>query len=206
MVAISEGLATHGYAVVADYFDARMCQRLQHETLALQTDAAAVDAGIGRAEGHTHAADIRRARIRWLDSSTSAQVEFLAAAELLRLALNRNLFLGLLGFEAHLALTPVGGFYARHIDSFAGRRNRIVSVVAYLNDAWQAADGGCLRIWPPSGTDHPPDHPTRINLASFDVRPESATLVLMLSETVPHQVLSSLRPRASIAGWFSARS
>jgi SM-20-related protein len=205
VVAIAEGFAANGYAVVADYFDATVCQRLQLEAQALAADATAIDAGIGRGEGHTHASEIRQARIRWLDSSTAAQVEFLAATEALRLALNQHLFLGLLGFEAQLALTPSGGFYARHIDSFAGRSNRIVSLVAYLNDDWRVEDGGCLRVWPPDALGNPHSGSAQTPAAAFDVTPASRTLVLMRSETVPHQVLSSFRPRASIAGWFSGR-
>ena len=56
--------------------------------------------------------------------------------------LNRALFLGLRSFEAQLAFTPTGGFYKRHLDSFAGARNRIVSLVAYLDADWHPEDGG----------------------------------------------------------------
>ena len=203
-VAVIEHLATEGYAVVEGYFDPILCHDLQLEAEALASDPTAIDAGIGRGAGHYHAGGIRRARILWLDAGTPAQVAFMAAAEVLRLALNRQLFLGLLDFEAQLALTPVGGFYARHLDGFQGRRNRVVSLIAYLNEDWQREDGGCLRIWPLNDADPRRNSSCTIS-GSIDVMPARTTLVLMLSETVSHEVLVSLRPRASIAGWFSGR-
>jgi SM-20-related protein len=187
---LMDRLAHDGYALAA-------------EAGALETDAAAIDAGVGRntaetagrASAHAHDGTVRRARIRWLDDTTDAQHTFLVQTERLRLELNRTLYLGLGSFEAQLALTPVDGFYARHVDSFHGTQNRIVSLVAYLSANWDVADGGCLRIWPENETHG--DEPARC-----DVVPHCATLVLMLSETIPHAVLPTRRARASIAGWF----
>ena len=184
-------LASHGFAVAETFFDRDLCRLLEVETAALATDPTAIDAGVGRDGGHVTDPSIRRARIRWLDGQTAAQKHFLAEAEYLRTAINQALFLGLFSFEAQFALTPSGGFYARHVDSFAGRRNRIVSLVAYLSPDWRQEDGGCLRIWPSEGAP-----------SFIDIVPQCGTLVLMLSEEIPHEVLPCHRPRASIAGWF----
>ena len=119
-------LASHGFAVAETFFDRDLCRLLEVETAALATDPTAIDAGVGREGGHVTDPSIRRARIRWLDGQTAAQKHFLAEAEYLRTAINQALFLGLFSFEAQFALTPSGGFYARHVDSFSGRRNRIV--------------------------------------------------------------------------------
>ena len=192
--ALIERLGNHGYAVVEGYFDRRLCHQLRCEAEALASDELAIDAGVGRGEAHLKDAQIRRARIRWMDRTTSAQVEFLAEAEVIRVEINRQLYLGLFAFDAQLALTPPGGFYARHVDSFRGHRNRVVSLVAYLNEGWQEAHGGCLRLWPP----HAP-------ATSIDIVPQCATLVLMLSEDVAHEVLPANRARSSVAGWFSLR-
>ena len=189
-VHLADHLAADGYIVAAGYFDPALCQALAVEALALATDPSAIDAGIGRGAQHTAAPEIRRARICWLDGTTAAQRKFLAEAEALRTLLNRTLFLGLHTFEAQLALTPTGGFYGRHVDSFQGARNRVVSLVAYLNDDWHGSDGGALRLWPIA------------TQTAIDVAPEAGTLVLMMSEVVPHEVLLNARPRASIAGWF----
>ena len=203
-------LATDGFAVIPDYFDGQLCQALKAEACALDRDPAAIDAGIGRHSAHATDPAIRHARIRWLDAATEAQQQFLGAAETLRLNLNQRLFLGLFSFEAQLALTPPGGFYARHLDSFRGARNRIVSLVAYLSEDWQAADGGCLRIWPPSGVSpadpQPEIAPAPKATPPIDVEPQRGTLVLMLSEVVPHAVLPAHRARPSVAGWFRVNS
>ena len=189
--ALAARLAADGYAVAGGYFDPALCQTLAAEALALATDIAAIEAGIGRGADRANAPEIRRARIRWLDGTTTAQRQFLAEAESLRVMLNRTLFLGLQSFEAQLALTPAGGFYQRHVDSFRGARNRVVSMVAYLNTGWRPSDGGCLRVWPAAA-----EEPT------IDVLPAATTLVLMLSEETSHEVLPSHQPRASVAGWF----
>ena len=52
--------------------------------------------------------------------------------------------LGLFEMEVCFAVYPPGGFYDRHLDSFAGARNRVVSLVAYLNEDWDEARGGAL--------------------------------------------------------------
>ncbi len=192
-------LAADSYAIVDGFWDASLCAELQREALALADDPAAIDAGVGRGERRIRSGEIRRARIGWMDGTTPAQARFLVIADGLRTAINRRLFLGLFEFEAQLALTPVGGFYARHLDSFEGARNRLVSLVTYLDAGWQASDGGALRVWPPetssAGTPE-----------TIDILPERGTLVLMLSESVPHEVLQSSRARASIAGWFRGRA
>lgn len=197
--ALIERLATESYAVAEGYFDLDLCAALQLEAEALSTDPAAIEAGIGRGAGHASDVHVRNARIGWMDHATPAQTQFLVQTELLRVALNRQLFLGLIEFEAQLAITPVGGFYARHLDSFQGLRNRVVSLVAYLNDEWHSADGGYLRIWPPGQAD-------TLTRSTIDIMPKRATLVLLLSEEVPHEVLPSCRSRASVAGWFRGRA
>lgn len=191
---VFDRLATDGYAVAERFFPSGLCQALQLEAEALATDGAAIDAGIGRGATHKSDVGVRRARIRWVAGSSPAQAAFLATAENLRQSINELFYLGLFDFEAQIALTPVGGFYARHCDSFHGARNRIVSLVAYLNEDWGDADGGCLRIFPPGG------------VGAVDIVPQRGTLVLMLSEDVPHEVLATHRLRASVAGWFRARA
>lgn len=199
MDTLIERLATESYAVEHGFFEDDLCADLQREALALTDDPAAIDAGVGRGHGHVRSKEIRRARIAWMDGSTRSQSRFLAVASELRTALNRRLFLGLFEFEAQFALTPVGGFYARHRDSFEGARNRVVTLVTYLDADWKVSDGGMLRIWPPEPrvAGMPP---------TVDIVPERGTLVLMLSENVPHEVLQANRVRASIAGWFRIRT
>jgi len=98
-------------------------------------------------------------------------------------------------FEAHLAIYPPGTYYHRHIDQFIGIGTRRVTCTLYLNEDWQAADGGQLRIY----TD--PDDPQY----GEDILPLGGTLVTFLSARFLHEVLPARRSRMSITGWFRTR-
>ena len=118
-------------------------------------------------------------------------MELLGLAEQIRLALNRRLFLALFEFEAHLALYPPGAFYRRHVDSFRGAANRMVSLVVYLNRAWHPGDGGELVLYRPQTAEE-----------MIRIAPCAGTLLLFMSEEIEHEVLPTRTDRASIAGWF----
>ena len=138
----------------------------------------------------------RRTDIRWIEPPlTGAESVWLEACELLRVGLNEQLLLGLLDFECHYSVYPVGGFYRRHIDRFVTDDRRTVSCVLYLNDGWHAADGGVLRIF--DADDAP--------LPVFEVLPELGRLVAFLSDRFPHEVTPTQRERLAIAGWFRRR-
>lgn len=190
--AMAEALAGRGWCVVQDFFDAPLLDALRSRLEALETQQALAPAGIGRGADNAENARIRRDHTRWLERHDAAEAAFLSQMEFLRHELNRRLMLGLFLYEAHFARYDTGAFYARHFDSFRGRRNRIISTVLYLNPGWQPADGGFLALYANSRTPQP----------FLTVAPELGTFVLFLSEEVPHEVLPALRPRASVAGWF----
>lgn len=148
-------------------------------------------AGIGRESDFHIDRSIRSDRVFWLTRRRSAQARFLDRMERLRLALNRELILGLFEFEAHYAHYPPGGHYLKHFDSFRGAANRIVSAVAYLTENWRPGDGGELVIYAEDQ-----------NSILATVEPRAGTFVLFLSEEIPHEVLTSRTDRTSIAGWF----
>lgn len=95
-------------------------------------------AGIGRGYEHQLNTDIRRDQIRWLDNSTDTQKTYLKQMADLQYELNQALFLGLFEYESHFALYKKGDFYKKHLDSFRGNANRMVTTVLYLNPEWQA--------------------------------------------------------------------
>ena len=66
---------------------------------------------------------------------------------MLRLELNKRLFLGLFDYECHFARYAPGGFYKKHRDAFVGDSNRILSTVLYLNPGWRAEWGGELLMY-----------------------------------------------------------
>lgn len=185
---LCDALAGPGFAAMR-LVDTEMLTALRHEATELWQDEALTPAGIGRAEDHELIARIRRDKTKWLDGSTPAQTAYLAFAETLRRDINARLMLGLFAFEAHYAVYEAGAFYKRHVDSFRGARNRVLSTVLYLNPDWREGDGGHLRIYGPDDS------------VLTELRPEFGTLAIFLSEEVPHEVTISHRERFSIAGW-----
>ncbi len=163
-------------------------------------DAAGVfhAAGIGRGRGQQVERRVRGDRIAWLQHHWPAASAYLRLMDSLRMTLNRTCFLGLAEYEAHYACYQPGGFYRRHVDRHAdaagaGQGQRVISTVCYLNEpGWPADAGGELVMYPPDG---PP----------LPVRPESGTLVVFRSDSMPHEVLESRRERLSIAGWMRTR-
>jgi len=192
--ALIDDLARQGWAHAADALPADLSAGLLARARAL-SEAHALAAGkIGRGEAEMRALSIRRARIAWMDGTQPSEAAFLEGAEALRRAINEALFAGLFEFEAHFAVYPTGGHYARHLDAFAGaRRSRVVSLVAWLNPDWRDGDGGELDLW---GSDAETSEPART------FAPLGGDLLLMMSETIPHAVRETLRPRYGIAGWF----
>ncbi|MGC1819247.1 MAG: 2OG-Fe(II) oxygenase, partial [Casimicrobiaceae bacterium] len=129
-----------------------------------------------------------------LDESARSPAESAsrAAFETLRVAMNRELMMGLERFEAHYAIYPPGARYVRHLDRFHDDDARALSCVLYLNRAWRPEDGGALRLHPDRGD-------------ARDVLPQGGTLVVFLAGRLEHEVLPARRTRASLTGWFSRR-
>jgi len=191
---VTGALAGSGWLVT----DAREClsqgllEALGREVRTLDQARAMKRAGIGRGTEHKRDHSVRRDRISWLQGDTGCQKALFGFLEALRTALNRHLFLGLKRFETHYATYHPGDFYRRHLDSFRGRESRIVSLVLYFNDNWQPEDGGLLRIFSSEQAHYP----------CREVVPEFATMVLFLSEEIPHEVAPARRARYSLACWY----
>ncbi|MCF8503108.1 MAG: 2OG-Fe(II) oxygenase, partial [Rhodospirillum sp.] len=170
--AVAEALSGTGWCVVEDFLPADLTAALQTRAAALESKGLPTQAGIGR-DGELHLnGSVRNASIHWLGSTNAAESAYLGIMEALRGALNRRLFLGLFEFESHFAFYPPGGFYARHLDSLKGARNRMVSVVSYLNPNWTEGDGGQLIVWN-AGED---------GQEVARVSPKAGTVVVFLSE------------------------
>ncbi|MEX0604321.1 MAG: 2OG-Fe(II) oxygenase [Marinobacter sp.] len=194
MAHVCHDLTEFGWAnlSVLDYVPPELIPALMAEVRQLHSEGSMKEAGIGRGANHSRDRSIRRDRIVWLKGDTEPQAALFQFLELVRMDLNRLLFLGLSRFEAHYASYESGDFYRRHIDSFKGRRSRIVSMVLYLNDQWQSQDGGMLRLFNR-------DSPDEI---CGTVLPEAGRMVLFMSEEMPHEVLTAQRTRYSLACWF----
>lgn len=186
LAALTGDLAETGWARADGWFGAELCTALREDALARLLADEAKTAGVGREEDFQLDRSVRQCRIIWLeDSEDVAQAAFLARAEALRLELNQRLYLGLLEFEACYAAYPAGGYYGRHRDSFRGARNRVVSLVLYLNPEWREDWGGELII-------HAGETPVSLP-------PACGSAILMLSEETEHEVAETRHPRLAIA-------
>ena len=187
-----DDLVARQYAVAPRYFPTHLVRALRREAQLRDQRGEFQTAGVGRREEHQRNFRVRRDRTLWLNGSTLAQCRLLGELEQLRLAVNRQLFMGLFDLESHFAVYDPGAFYRRHLDAFNGNNGRVLSVVIYLNEQWRSDDGGRLRIWADPDAIHP----------ATEVEPRAGTLVCFRSDRIPHEVLEARRQRVSVAGWF----
>lgn len=194
---IAELIAGQGWCVAHDFLDGSEIEALAAEAWQLWRDGEFRAAGVGFGSGWKLRPEVRRDQVHWLDPDRLSPVQqrYFAQLESLRLALNRQLFLGLFGFEGHFAVYPIGAYYRKHLDQFAAVRYRQVTCILYLNQGWGAQDGGQLRIYLDAAGDG----------VAVDVVPVGGTLVCFLSATIWHEVLPAARERLSLTGWFRQR-
>lgn len=184
-----DALATQGCAIVPAALPKPLWRRLRDEAGELSRAQAFSPARIGRGGQSLRAESVRGDSLCWLETGMTAGGAYLSWMAGLQDALNRELFLGLSGFEAHYAHYPEGAFYKSHIDRHRDSSARVVSAVFYLNPDWRQEQGGELLM-----------HDDETVL--FSVLPQGGTLVLFMSADMPHEVLPATRDRWSIAGWF----
>ncbi|OLD65045.1 MAG: hypothetical protein AUI47_03015, partial [Acidobacteria bacterium 13_1_40CM_2_68_5] len=186
-------LASRGWAILPEFLRPTAVRALREEAEGLCAAGRFREAGVGRAAGFAVREDVRGDQVVWLDaeSATPAQDCFWPEIERLRLDLNRELFLGLVSFEAHYAIYLPGARYEAHLDRLGTADERAISCTLYLNTGWAAGQGGELRL----------------HLAGrhLDIPPSGGTLALFRSDTVRHEVLPATRPRFSLTGWFRRR-
>lgn len=192
--ALADGLTEHGWMSldVRNHLGGSLLQSLRDEVRILDVTESMAEAGIGRGANLTLDRSVRRDKIAWLQGFTVPQQVLFSFLEQVRVGLNQRLFLGLKRFESHYATYHCGDFYRKHVDSFAGRASRVVSLVLYLNEDWEITDGGALQVY-----NRHPDHEV-----CGIVSPEMGRMVLFMSEDIPHEVLPANRTRYSLACWF----
>jgi SM-20-related protein len=129
----------------------------------------------------------------WLSEPVTGEERgLLERLEALRLDLNSRHYLGLMELEVHYAWYAPGSGYQRHVDQPAGRSQRRVSLVLYLNAAWGEGDGGELRLFD-------------AHQSPCEILPVGGRLVCFLSAGREHEVLPARRDRLSVTGWFRGR-
>ena len=172
---------TDGWLTIDNVFNKTALLALQAESGFIDYRDAALTAGI-------RISDIRGDRIRWITENFFAGYYYLQSINALAALFNRSLFAGIRHSEAHYACYPAGFGYQWHSDNPAGRDERVISAVFYLNDEWTASDGGALEIIDKHGSHH-------------SVMPVANRLVIFDSD-LQHQVQIAHRQRYSIATWM----
>lgn len=187
-----------GWCVLPEFLEVDVARALSQESLESWQEGGFRRAGVGRGENLVIREDVRTDHVMWLnpENVTPAQQGYLELLENIRIALNRNYFLGLFDFEGHFAVYPEGGFYKPHLDRHRESHDRLVTVILYLNENWQPGDGGELKIWTTPG-EKEGEH--------VIVEPMMGTLVCFHSGDYWHEVLPAMKTRASITGWFRGR-
>ena len=156
--------------------------------LALQSESGFIDYRDAELTAGIRVSDIRGDRIRWITENFFAGFYYLQSINALAALFNRSLFAGIRHSEAHYACYPVGFGYQWHSDNPAGRDERVISAVFYLNDDWSDSDGGALEIVDKHGIHH-------------NVMPVANRLIIFDSD-IQHQVQIAHRQRYSIATWM----
>ena len=191
---LASGLSEHGWMSVdaRSWLGTNLLAALKQEVQILDRTDAMKKAGIGRGNDLVRDRSVRRDKIAWLQGVSAPQAALFEFFEGIRQGLNQRLFLGLKRFETHYATYHSGDFYKQHLDSFKGRASRVVSLVLYLNEDWQAAHGGALQVF----------NRDNGHEVCGTVLPEAGRMALFMSEEIPHEVLPANRTRYSLACWF----
>lgn len=91
--------------------------------------------------------------------------------------------------ELHYALYPPQSKYAKHLDVFKKDSDRVLTFILYLNESWEATDGGQLKMY--------------FNDSSEQIiAPLLNRCIIFFSSEIPHEVLLTQKERKSLTGWF----
>jgi SM-20-related protein len=193
---IIEQLSQNGYAIIDNFVDIALARSLSKHAQSLQQQGAMRKASTGLHK-NTHQ-EFRGDFIHWIETleASSEEQSYLTLMDELKAAINQAFFLGLFELESHFAAYPAGAGYKKHLDQFTGTEDRKITCILYLNETWEEADGGQLRMY----------LDTKETEAFVDVLPQGGRLVVFVSSDFLHEVLPAERERLSITGWFRTRS
>lgn len=170
-----------GVMVLDEVFDEADLGKLQAESGFVEYREATLTHG-------ERQANIRGDSIRWIDDNCPFGTAYLESINQLGRYFNQTLYTGIRRSEAHYACYPAGFGYQWHTDNPKGRDERVISAVFYLNDNWQACDGGAICVIDKQDN-------------TAQLLPQRNRLVLFDSNLL-HQVAITHRRRFSIATWL----
>lgn len=185
-----DGILDRHYAVFDGFLDGVEVHRLRHSFEQKLKAGAFHPAGVGQGEQYTKDKAFRGDFIHWLERATATPggLSFLDGMDTFVTYLNRTCFTGLTGYEFHYTVYPVGTYYRRHLDQFQQDDSRRYSVICYLNDDWQAGEGGELVLYLPDREEV--------------ILPIGGRIVFFESALLEHEVKPAVRPRYSLTGWL----
>ncbi len=173
-----------------NFLNTNLAGHLKDNLTKLYTSGLLRNAGIGNNKLAVQNKLVRGDKIYWLDRMHNNPYEniFFDLMDLFVAHLNSTCYTGITGYEFHYTLYEAGSFYKQHIDQFKNNDSRQYSIIMYLNENWQAKDGGELRI----------QHQDHTQL----IAPTNGKMVFFKSSLLPHEVLVTHVPRMSITGWL----
>ena len=171
-----------------------LATQLKDILLTLYAKDQLLSAGTGNNKMVTHNKSVRSDMIYWLDRNhkNPYENEFFDLIDNFVSYLNSTCYTGITGYEFHYALYEKGSFYKKHLDQFRNNNSRKYSMIMYLNENWQKADGGELCIYQAD---------RRQNIS-----PENGKMVFFKSSELEHEVLLTNKARMSITGWLTVYS
>ena len=176
--------------IAPGFLTERLSAGLQQNIMKLQKDELMTAAGIGNEKVKDTTQKMRSDKIYWMDKSHNNlfENEFLQHVENFIDHLNKTCYAGINAWEFHYAVYEEGSFYKRHKDQFKNNDNRKFSLITYLNNNWQDADGGQLQVYRDDRMEQ--------------IKPHAQTAVLFKSNETEHEVIKANRSRMSITGWL----
>ena len=183
-------LAQQDYVVIDNFLPKEHLLKAHDFFEQKQDEGVFKKAAIGASGTEKVIREIRGDYTYWLEKNRDVELSpVFETLDEVKSVFNRMLYLSLADYEFHLAHYPEGSFYKKHLDQFEGRKNRMISVIIYLNKGWQEGDGGELRVYP--------EGKEALNIAPLDNR-----CAMFRSDTLFHEVLTSNTSRKSITGWM----
>jgi SM-20-related protein len=175
--------------IAENFLSISLAAGLKENLLRLYADDQLHAAGTGNVH-IDHTKLLRTDHIHWLDRKNEDLSEnaFFDLIDKFVAHLNRTCYTGINEYEFHYTLYPVGSYYKKHLDQFQNNDTRKYSMIMYLNDGWEQADGGELCIY-------------HLKSEQF-ISPQNGKIVFFGSSELEHEVLITNKARLSITGWL----
>lgn len=186
----ADTLAEDEFVVIDNFLNNEMYSTIRGHFIEKLNASNFQKAGIGTLGDHIIENDIRGDFTYWLNKEEDTIVlDFFDLVSELQLAMRRMCFLPIADAEFHYAFYPPGAHYAKHLDQFSVRSNRLISFVIYFNENWILGDGGELKIFKEGEN-------------NIQIEPIAKRCVIFRSDTILHQVMPTTKDRYSLTGWL----